>query len=736
MAKRKTKTGLTSSKKNNNDHKAKQKSFVKKLFASRLTMVLLIVVVAFLTWILWGLPITDDIAKSPDVSTKIFDRNNKLIYEIFADQRRTPIPLEELPEHVKQATIAIEDKDFYKHPGFDVLGITRAAYKTLTNQRLEGGSTLTQQLVKTRMLTSERTLKRKAQELVLSIITEIRHPKDEILELYLNQIPYGSTAYGIGAASELYFGKSAKDLTLSEASLLAGLSAAPTRFSPFGAHPELAKERQEAVLRRMVEDGYITTEQADTAAKEELNFAEVQAPSAPHFAFWIKEILADKYGEAIVEKGGLRVTTSLDLELQEFAQKSVAEEVGKLSLSNVRNGAALVTKPKTGEILAMVGSKDYFAEDEDGKVNIIFANRQPGSSIKPLNYALALEQNKITPATIIADIPTCFSVQGQQPYCPVNYDRSFHGAVNIRDSLANSFNIPAVRVLALNGVENFINFATKIGITTFNDPSRYGLSLTLGGGEVKPYDMAVAFGVFANKGVKQTLNPILKIEDWKGNVLEETNLETLEGDRVMDPATAFLISHILQDNGARSRAFGASSELFIPQYPSVSVKTGTTNDLRDNWTIGYNEDVLVLSWVGNNNNEPMRGAVSGVSGASPIWHDIIKEALSKQDLLDKKLNPPENITGINVCANTGGAFIEGIECPSRFEYFKKDNIPTQTAFKQEVFIDRNLQLPATEETPQENIDSQEHTMIEDPLGTLVCLTCPFPMPTTSIRYPL
>lgn len=688
-------------------------------------------------WLFWGLPLSTDISDLPAVSTKILDRNGKVIYEIFADQRRTPVELEELPEYVKQATISIEDKDFYSHPGFDILGITRAAYKTLTNQRLEGGSTLTQQLVKTRLLTPERTMKRKIQELALALITEVRYSKDEILELYLNQIPYGSTAYGIGAASELYFGKSAKDLTLAEASLLAGITAAPTRFSPFGARPELAKGRQEAVLRRMVEDGHISEEDAQKALEEELKFAEVETPPAPHFALWIREILAEEYGEVMVEQGGLRVTTTLDLDMQAFAQEAVAEEVASLASSNVRNGAALVTKPETGEILAMVGSKDYFAEDEDGKVNIIFANRQPGSSIKPLNYALAIEQKKLTAATVMADIQTCFTVPGQEAYCPVNYDRSFHGAVNIRDSLANSFNIPAVRVLALNGVNNFIDFSTKMGITTFQDPSRYGLSLTLGGGEVKPYDMAVAFGVFANGGVKKPLIPILKVEDWKGNVIEEVDLENQSDERVIAEGTAFIISHILQDNVARSRAFGSRSELFIPEYPTVSVKTGTTNDLRDNWTIGYTSDVLVLTWVGNNNNEPMRGTVSGVSGASPIWNTIMEQSLKHIGAKEQKLNQPDDVVGINVCSNTGGAFQEEVgECATRFEYFLKDYIPTQTATRQDFFVDRNLQLPAVEETPQESIETQNHLVVNDPLGTPICLTCPFPMPTATVRYPL
>lgn len=706
-------------------------------YAKHFIGAVILVFVAFGVWLMWDIPLSGDISELPAVSTKIYDRNGELIYEIFADQRRTPLTLDEIPDHVEQATIAIEDKDFYRHPGFSIQGISRAMFRNLSSERLEGGSTLTQQLVKTSLLSSERTYKRKAQELVLSLLTEIRYSKDKILELYLNQIPYGSTAYGIGAASELYFGKPAQELTLSEASMLAGITAAPTRFSPFGARPELAKGRQEAVLRRMVQDGYITEEEAQSALEEELKFAEVEAPAAPHFALWVRELLAEEYGEAMVEKGGLRVTTTLDLGLQTFAQQAVAEEVDSLSGLNVGNGAALVTKPGTGEILAMVGSKNYFAEDEDGKVNIIFANRQPGSSIKPLNYALALQDKKATAATVLADIPTCFTVTGQQPYCPANYDGSFHGAVNIRQSLASSYNIPAVRVLALNGLQNFIDFSTKLGITTFTDPSRYGLSLTLGGGEVRPYDMAVAFGTFANEGIKQPLVPILKVEDWQGNVLKEIDVEKQEENRVMDMGVAFIISHILQDNGARSAAFGSRSDLYIPKYPNVSVKTGTTNDLRDNWTIGYTRDILVLSWVGNNDNTPMSGTVSGVSGASPIWNAIMTEALDRLGVEDVRLVQPNNVVGLNVCSNSGGAVGDVTpDCPQRFEYFLKDNLPKQTAFKQDIFVDRVLQQQATETTPQSDIEVQNHLMVQDPLGTLICLDCPFPMPTTSIRYPL
>ncbi|OGM03669.1 hypothetical protein A2124_03170, partial [Candidatus Woesebacteria bacterium GWB1_37_5] len=572
-------------------------------------------------WIFWGIPFPTKLgSQQVPVSTKLFDRKGVLIYEIYADKRSTPVELTDLPNYVWQSTIAIEDKDFYRHYGVSFTGVMRAIYKTAVERKLQGGSTLTQQLIKNTLLTPERTLRRKIREFALTLVAETIYSKNQILEMYLNQIPYGGTAYGIGAASELYFGKNAKDLSLAEASLLSGLPVSPSRYSPFGSRPELAKERQKLVLQAMIAEGYISQEEGDTALQEELKFAPATDFKAPHFALWVKEVLAEKYGEAVVEKGGLRVTTTLDLELQEFSETAVATEVAKLKKLDVGNGAAIVTRPATGEILAMVGSKDYFAEDEDGKVNVILAERQPGSSIKPLNYALAIRDKKITASSVLADVPTCFTVAGTSLYCPKNYDGGFHGGVQARFALGNSYNIPAVRVLALNGIENFIDFAKEMGITTWNDPSKYGLSLTLGGGEVRPYDMAEAFGVFANGGIRQPLIAILKVQDWKGEVLEEVDLDKIElsGKRVLEPETTFLISHILQDNNARSAAFGATSFLNVKNHPEVSVKTGTTNERKDNWTIGFTPYAVVATWVGNNDNSKMSGAVSGISGASPI----------------------------------------------------------------------------------------------------------------------
>lgn len=707
-------------------------------------------VLGLLIWVFWDIPLPSQLAiQQIPVSTKIYDRNGELLYEIYADKKSTPYRLSEIPEHVKNATIAIEDKDFYKHSGISIAGIARALYKTIVEGKLQGGSTLTQQLVKNSLLTPERTIKRKVREFVLTQIVENVYSKDQILEMYLNQAPYGGTSYGIGAASETYFGKNPSELSLAEAALLAGLPQSPTRYSPFGAYPELAKQRQQLVLKRMVEDGYITEEEAESAINDNLNYSHRETLKAPHFSLWIKSLLAEKYGETVVEKGGLRVTTTLDLDLQEFAQEKVVNEVAKLAKQNVKNGAVIVTHPSTGQILAMVGSKDYYAKDEDGKVNVIFAKRQPGSSIKPLNYALAIEERRITASTPLADVPTCFIVAGQSPYCPKNYDGSFHGAVQVRFALANSYNIPAVRVLALNGIDKFVEFANKMGLKSLSDPARYGLSLTLGGGEVRPFEMAIAFGVFANGGIYQPLTGILKVEDYKGKILEQFDPnDILGGDRVISPETAFIISHMLHDNGARSATFGTSSFLNVRGHPEVSVKTGTTNDLRDNWTVGYTAHAVVVTWVGNNDNSPMSGTVSGVSGASPIWNAVIKKTLEKaeegvyhkDDRGHAWPKQPNGIIGATVCATSGNRPSDpnSSECSTRFEYFLKDKVGTdiQSGYM-DLPIDKATGAISSQKTPAENIEMQNKPYLIDPLGTIVCLDCPIPFGSpATIRYPL
>lgn len=717
---------------------------------TRKRTIFLVVVTGTLLYFLWGLPLPTNLTNSQPVSTKILDRNGKLIYEIYTDKRRSPVSLSDLPKYITEATISIEDKNFYSHSGIDVLGIIRGLSKTITKGRAEGGSTLTQQLVKNALLSNERTIRRKAQELILTIIVEGVYTKDQILETYLNSIPYGGTTYGIEEASQVYFNKSAKDLDLAQAALLAGLPQRPSTYSPFGAHPELAKTRQEEVLKQMVANKYITQEEADKAAKEELVYTSVSPPQAPHFALWIKEQLADKYGEKVVEQGGLRVYTTLDLDIQNMAQLTVATEVGKLKKQKVGNGAVIVTHPSTGEILAMVGSKDYFATDEDGKVNVILSQRQPGSSIKPLNYALALKDQKITLATPFADVPTCFQVLGQTNYCPVNYDGVFHGLVQARFALGNSYNIPAVKTLAVNGLDNFVSFANQMGISSFTDPSQYGLSLTLGGGEVRPIDMAEAYGVFANNGIKQPLIAVTKVADWKGKVLEETNLQKLKltGSRVMESSIAFLVSHTLLDNNARSAAFGTSSYLNVSDHPEVSVKTGTTNDRRDNWTIGYSANAVVVVWVGNNDNTEMSGAVSGVSGASPIWNKVIKATLEKAEkgAYDSGEtghawpHQPSGVVGATICADTGG--LPGSDpanpgCPTRFEYFLEGTVPT-TSFvvNQDVQINNVTSQLAGPKDPVEQTHTENKPIYTDPDGAMYCMNCPIASEAAIIKFPL
>lgn len=678
-------------------------------------------------------------------STKILDREGRLLYNIYSTQNRTIIPLSEIPEHMKQATIAIEDKDFYRHGPLDPRGIVRALSQIIFQRKLQGGSTITQQLVKSALLTPERTVQRKMKEVLLAFVTERIYSKDKILELYLSQVPYGGATYGIEAAAETYFGKKAKDLTLSESTLLAGLPSAPTLYSPFGAHPELARERQKEVLRRMVEDGYLSGEQAEAAEKEEFRFSQQADIKAPHFVLYVKQLLVDRYGEKVVEQGGLKVTTTLDLTLQEYAQATVSAEIEKIAKLRVFNGATLVTKPATGEILAMVGSRDYFADSEpsgcsqgtacqfEPHVNVTLAHRQPGSAIKPINYAAGLGKGVVTLASPFIDKQTCFPNPGRQPYCPVNYDGRFHGVVQLRFALGNSYNIPAVKMLKVNGVTDMIATASAMGISSFTQPERYGLSLTLGGGEVTMLEMATAFGVFANGGYRVDLVPILKVEDTNGKILDEYKPpeSPLFGKKAIPESVAFLISHILLDNNARSSAFGTSNQLVIPG-KTVSVKTGTTDDKRDNWTVGFTASTVVVTWVGNNDNTPMHPSLaSGTTGAAPIWNKIMRYALRNQP--NESPKKPDTVVGATVCADYGnvvnppaGGEGETPPCPTRFEYFIKDfTNPHVKIERQQVAIDKTTgQIAKDGQT--DNVEVREETVLTDPTGDRFCVSCPLP----------
>ncbi len=718
----------------------KRKRF-KKLYFAFLVWIPPVVAVIFSYFLIFKDLPSPSRLESADVTplaTKIYDRNGNLLFDIFADQNRTQVPLEEIPKHLQQATIAIEDKEFYRHSGINPIGgILRALVASATGKQLQGGSTITQQLVKSALLTPERTVIRKVREIILAFWVEILYSKDKILEMYLNQVPYGGTAWGIETAAQKYFGKHVKDLTLAESTLLAGLPQAPTLYSPLGAHPERAIARQQAVLRRMVEDGYISQEQADAARSEHLEFKQTVSIKAPHFVMYVKEQLVQKYGESLVERGGLRVTTTLDLNLQEYAQATVAAEVEKVKRLRVGNGAALITKPATGEILAMIGSTDYFATPS-GSFNVTTALRQPGSSIKPINYAIGIEKRIVTPATMFLDIPTCFaSTPGQPTYCPKNYDGQFHGPVQLRFALGNSYNIPAVKMLYLNTVPDMIASASAFGLDTLTDPSRYGLSLTLGGGEVHMTDMAEAFGVFANGGVRRDLIAILRVVDRDGKTLEEykdPNLDRdipsrllIEGPRALSEETAYLISHILLDNNARSGAFGPSSNLVVPGH-TVSVKTGTTDDLRDNWTIGYTPQYLIATWVGNNDNSPMNPSlVSGITGAAPIWNKLMRRAL--EGTADVWPAQPDGVVGATVCSLTGllppGAEGSEVGCQTRYEFFIKDSLPKEREhLKTAVIIDK-----ATGDIAQpgvvDNTEPQEKQVVKDGISQW-CLDCTHP----------
>lgn len=704
------------------------KKFKKKHARASLFALLAVALVAIVYFfVLKDLPLPTKLnSSSTPQSTQIFDRNQKLLYTIYGVKNQNFIPLSEIPKYMQEATIAIEDKDFYKHGALDFRGIFRSLISTVVHKELQGGSTITQQLVKNSLLTPERTILRKIKEAILAIATEIIYPKSKILEMYLNQIPYGGTAYGVEAASQTFFGKRAKDLTLAQSALLAGLPEAPTTNSPFGSHPEYAKQRQELILSKMLEQKYITQKQKEAAAKEVLKFQKVSGNiSAPHFVLYIKDLLVKKYGEQMVEEGGLRVTTSLDSEIQDFAQNVVLENVNKLKRYHATNGSALITNPATGEILAMIGSKDYFDEKIDGNVNITLALRQPGSSIKPINYAVGLIK-RYTGATTFADTPLCLPATENKQYCPVNYDGKWHGVMQMRYALGNSINIPAVKMLKVNGIPAMIATASAMGITTFTEPERYGLSLTLGGGEVTMLEMAQAYGVFANNGYRINLHPILKVMNNHGEVIDSYNPppSPIFGKKILPEGVSFIISDILADNNARLLEFGPNSELRIPNQ-IVSVKTGTTNDLRDNWTIGYTPDFVVASWVGNNDNTPMSNIASGITGAAPIWNDIMAYLL--KDRAPHPFSRPPGVIQKKICSLSG--LIPPPDgtpnrCETRFEYFISGTEPKKTdPGLQKVKIDKTTQdLALPDQT--DNVEEKDEIVITDATGQIYCVSCP------------
>jgi 1A family penicillin-binding protein len=623
----------------------------------------------------FNLPSPDKVVRREGFSTKILDRHGEVLYDIFVDQRRTPVSLTDVPEYLKQATVAVEDKNFYKHQGFDPFGMIRGLSRIFTRGYAQGGSTLTQQLVKNVLLTPERTVFRKIREFILAIQIERKYNKDEILQMYLNEVPYGGTAWGIVSAAETYFGKEVKDLNLVESAFLAGLPQRPSYYSPYSTNPKAYIGRTEDVLRRMQEDSYISADQMEAAKKEieRLEFLPKGASfKAPHFVQYVKEILEERYGQSVVEQGGLKVTTTLDWELQKEAQKIVAQEIDKVESLHITNGAAVALDPETGEILAMVGSKDFDDPDYDGQVNVTLSLRQPGSAIKPITYATAFKKG-YTASTLIMDVPTTFPGGANNPeYKPVNYDGEYRGPIQVRYALGNSINLVAVKMLALVGIKDTLRTAYDLGISSLEPTqdvlNRVGLSLTLGGGEVRLLELTGAYGAFMNSGYKVEPNSILKVEDQHGKVLEENKPQ--KGKRVLSEEVSFLITDILSDNEARTLVFGPNSLLNIPGR-EIAVKTGTTNDKRDNWTIGGTPQVVVGVWVGNNDNSPMKQVASGVTGASPIWRRIILEALKGKP--NKSFDRPVGIVTATVDQISGYRDHDGF--PARTEIFIKGTEP-------------------------------------------------------------
>lgn len=563
-------------------------------------------------------------------STKIYDRTEEnLLYEIHGEEKRTVIPLNQIPDLAQKAVIAIEDAEFYNHPAFDWRAIMRAAIKNVTSGRIaQGGSTITQQLAKNIFLSSEKKIIRKIKELILAIKLEQNYSKDEILEFYLNQVPFGSNAYGIEAASKTFFGKSSSDLTLAEASLLAALPQAPSYFSPYGSHQKDLFIRQGFVLNKMKELGFIDEQQLVAAKKEELKFQpQATGIKAPHFVMYIKEYIENKYGSKYIETAGLKIVTTLDMEMQQMAEEAVAEGAQRNEeLYGGKNAALIAQDPKTGQILAMVGSRDYFDIENEGNFNVITSHRQPGSSFKPFAYLAAFEKGYL-PSTIVFDLETDFDttkVPGKS-YIPKNYDHKFRGPVDLRHALAQSMNVPAVKTVYLAGINNTIKLANKFGLTTLSEDGHYGLSLVLGGGDVRPIEMATAYSIFAQDGIKHKQQTILKIEDSKGKILEEYVDETEE---VFDSKYIRMLNDVLSDNEARVGLFSRDNRLVIDGH-QVAAKTGTTQDYRDAWIFGYTPSLVAGVWAGNNDFSPMHEGGGSIMASVPIWNSFMVKALAK-----------------------------------------------------------------------------------------------------------
>jgi len=689
-------------------------------------LLLLFIVSLFIVHSLFtDLPSLDRLTENLIVpSTKILARDGRLLYEINdpAGLRHTTIPLKEIPKACQQATVAVEDSGFYSNPGVEVSGIVRAFWINVTGgEVLSGGSTITQQVARNMLLDpqekAQRTYTRKLRESILAWRLSQAYSKDQILELYLNQTYYGHLAHGLESASQAYFGKSARDLDLAECAMLAGIPQAPAIFDPL-TNPNAAKEKQIVVLDLMLKNKMISDAKAKIAKDESLQYASTPFPiTAPHFVFYVWSLLEQQYPPGVLYSG-LTVTTTIDLDLTRTAQEIINRRLKTLAddADSAPHGAtdsALVAiDPHTGQLLAMIGSPNYFDQKNSGAVNMAIAPRQPGSAIKPITYAAAFDPSLCsnfqlptssscpwTPATTILDVHTSFVTKEGLSYVPLNYDRNFHGPVSARDALGGSLNVPAVKALDHVGLNNFISLAARMGITTLGNADRFGLALTLGGGEVRLIDLTSAFGVFAAGGIRTPTTAILKITNARGDLIYQWSQPSSE--RILDERVSYLITDILSDNNARLATFGPNSVLQIGR--PAAVKTGTTTDYRDNWTMGYTPELVTGVWVGNANNAPMIN-ISGVAGAGPIWHEFMRAVLLGKP--ESKFDEPQGLARVEVCALSG--LLPTNYCPHRrVEIFIEGTQPTaRDNFYQPFKVDAATGALADSNTPPNRIVTQ------------------------------
>lgn len=644
-------------------------------------------------WLSTDLPAPGHLrAQAARGNTRILDRHGHVLYQVpdpFGGYQH-PVPLDSIPVALQYATIAVEDARFYHHPGIDARGILRATWSNLRHRRIvAGGSTITQQLARNFLLdphyAHSRTLERKARESILALKLTAHFSKDEILALYLNQTYYGNMAYGVESAAQRFFGKPVHELDLAECALLAGLPQAPSRYNPF-ANPQAATHRQHQVLDAMVRHHFITPAQAKAAREEPLHFADATTPiKAPHFVFYVINLLTDRYGPEVVARGGLTITTTLDLDLQDMAQRRLQRQITLLNdpqetrpVHETHSGAIVVLDPTSGAILAMVGSPDFYNTAHQGQVNGALAPRQPGSAIKPLTYAAALERGW-TPATIVSDVPVSFTDRQGRPYRPENYNHIYQGTISLREALATSSNVAAVRVLHDIGIPSLLDMADRLGIATLNrDSSRYGLALTLGSGEVTLLELTAAYGVFANGGYRVPPRPILAVDGARRTESYPHPPVPIErGDQVLAPQVAYLISDILSDRYARLHTFGEAYSLILDR--PAAVKTGTTNNWHDVWTVGYTPQRVTGVWLGNADGQPME-SMSGVDGAGPVWNDVMQTA--HHNIPPLPFARPDGIVEMTICADTGAA--ASSSCPHQ---------------RQERFIEGTRPRPAQHEQP-------------------------------------